>query len=1053
MQKGDENILQTIASKAEWNRGLVTKEQLVEPSDNKSSFKYFIAKNAFKKDLESRSELDAIYFNDISPVIYIKQLTEYNPNEIIKFHNRFWNEGRTPLSLIITPQLIKILDNFSKPIGDNENIHKIQIGNDFSTSEEDLKRLSGILHQSKLDSELVIGESLNIKIDQRVDRKLIEQLRQARKILHFDYNLDFSTIHDLLGRSLFTLYLEHRDILTKEDILSVTGKSVDFFSLLKNYPIETYQLFTFLKDKFNGDLFPITEREISAVNSNSKILSVIYDCYTGEKDLRNGQFSFFRLFNFKHIPIELISAIYEEFMSEEDAEKRKIIENQTSIKRDIGAYYTPQMLVEFVYNEILPMPSKNDHNFNIKILDPACGSGIFLVEGFKRLIERWKFSFHTDELTKNDLLKLLRENIFGIELHPEAIKIAAFSLYLTFLQYMNPRDILRKVKFEPLIFWTKGEGDEEYDERNADKSGFNLLRANTFIRETDNYKTNTIEVVETFFKTEFNLIVGNPPWRRSKVNVSIVEWAEKNAWEVKKDIVKAYLVYAPFISKKATIALISSAKVLFNTTSIEDEYRTRFFKENKVSVVVNFSVVRNVLFEKAKQAAALIIYQHRLDAKIDLSETVIYVVPKTQASIKNRKTITIDASEIKHIPLQEIIKTNSKIFKIAMYGGFRDLKLINILNSYPKIQAINHIEAVGLNNDATANHRGNPNLGENIFIDSRSVESYYIPKGNKPTFMTHPKYNELRSITKDIFSPPLITIKIGNNEVDICSAYIDYPCAYETYLLGLKFPGKSVNFHKAFVTCLNSSLARYYYILISGSWGVDRGRVQRNELLDFPLLTENFPIEIIDLLSNKLDLIIAVKNKEWSNSHYDDLDIYPIKNEIDEIIYKFLNITLSEQALIKSLIKFSGVAGDNYRIFNAENPIDIEEDLRPYAQTYIDIVNAHYKGSSIVLKAEIFTKSDPKDQLASIKFYFDKTNTGKNNIEQSEINISEILAEINEYSFKKHNASIFYRRFIKYDLKNAFYLIKPNQKRFWTTAFALNDADDLIVEILNQKDN
>lgn len=1044
MSDKKKNILTALTVESEWGNSLITKEQLNEPLNSKSSFKYFIAKNAFKDDDNSNTEPDAIYFNDIAPVLYIKQLKDYNPKEIAKIHNRFWNEGRTPLSLIITPQQIKILDNFSKPTETN-NISHIELKG-FGSSEKDLKQLAEILHQSKLDSEEVIGKLFKVKTEERVDRKLIEQLRTARNILHNNFGLDFSTIHDLLGRSLFTLYLEHRNILTKEDIREETGVEVDFFELLKTYPEETYKLFSFLKQKFNGDLFPITDKEKNAVKANPNILNIIYDCYTGEKDLNKQQLSFFRLFDFKHIPIELISAIYEEFMSEEDIEKNKIFDSKQASKRDLGAYYTPQMLVEFVYNEILPMPSTEDHNYNIKILDPACGSGIFLVEGYKRIIERWKFAHKTDKLDKDVLFQLLKDNIYGVELHPEAIKITAFSLYLTFLQYMNPREILRKVKFEPLIYWTKGEEDGEYDNRNPEKFGLNLLRANTFIRETETYKSSPDTAIESFFNTEFSLIVGNPPWKRSNVNDSIIDWAEKNGWEVKKDIVKAFLAYAPYISHTATIALISSAKVLFNTTKIEDDYRIRFFKENKVSVVTNFSVVRDVLFEKAKQAAALIIYQHRTDDKIDLSENVIYVVPKTKTAIKNRKTITIDSSEIKFLPISEILRENSKIFKIAMYGGLRDLKLFNVLNGYPKIQDIEHIEAVGLNNDATAKHKGNPNLENNSFIDSKSVKPYYIPKGNR-IFKTHPKYEVLRTIKKDIFSPPLIGIKIGNNDVDICSAYIDYPCAYETYLLGLKFPEKSVSYHKAFVCCLNSSLARYYYILISGSWGVDRGRVQRNELLEFPLITELFSDEVIKLLSEKLDRIIEIKNNVFNNLE----DEFDIIKDIDKVIYDALDLTLSEQSLIESLIQYSGVVGDNYNVYKAEKSIDID-GVKEYAQTYLNVVNSHFEESNIRLKSEVYKKINQRYELAVIKFYFDRQ-TKKEEIIESESDLLSVLREVNEYAFKEYNASIYYRRFIKYDIKktNSFYIIKPNQKRFWTKALALSDADDLIVEILNRR--
>ena len=75
-----------------------------------------------------------------------------------------------------------------------------------------------------------------------------------------------------------------------------------------------------------------------------KCLEAIKNCFTDNIE----QLSFnWRLFQFQYIPIELISSIYEEFMSEEDEKHFEIIKEK-------GAYYTPQMLVEFVLNEVLP---------------------------------------------------------------------------------------------------------------------------------------------------------------------------------------------------------------------------------------------------------------------------------------------------------------------------------------------------------------------------------------------------------------------------------------------------------------------------------------------------------------------------------------------------------------------------------------------------------------------------------------------------------------------------------------------------------------------------
>lgn len=1038
-------ILKKISSQAGWQNGLVTRELNKKPESSKFAFQYYIANNAFN---DSTLNLDAIYFTDTTPIIYIKELSSYDHNLVIELHKRFWNECRTPLTLIITPDVIKVLDNYAKPVNNPNEISRIEIET-FNTTEQDLERLAGILKQSKLDSEKVFGYEFTLSTNQRVDKKLISQLREARKQLHDIYKLSFSTIHDLLGRSLFTLYLEQREILTEKEIKYVTKVSSNFFELLQNYPDETYTLFTFLKEIFNGDLFPITKEEINSVKKHPEILNVIYECYSGKKELKTGQGNLFdNLFDFKHIPIELISAIYEEFMSEEevDTNKKEIIKS----KRDLGAYYTPQMLVEFVYNEVLPMPSRYDCNYKLKILDPACGSGIFLVEGFKRIIERWKYSHQQTELTKETLSELLLNSIYGIEIHPEAIKITAFSLYLTFLHHMNPREILRKVKFSPLVLWTN---TEEIKSREGKKFGANLLQANTFIRESQKFKNNPSEKIKTFFSNEFNLIVGNPPWKRSNVDEEIVQWAKENSWEIEKDIVKAFLAYAPSISSKATIALISAAKVLFNTSKTDYDFRNLFFIKNQVSIITNFAVVRNVLFEKAKFAAALLIYKARKKVEINLDERIIYCVPKSSNAIKNRNTIAIDASEIKYIPTQEVLKPDSKIFKIAMYGNLRDLKFINRLNKMKSINEQDVVQGMGLIKDKDAKRKGNSHLGNNYFIDADDILPYYTPQ-TKVKLKQHKDYASFRTDDRDIFSSPLILFKEGTKFGELCCSYIDFDCAFLTNSKAIKFTNQNINFHKAFIACLNSSLATYYFISITSSWGVSKGGlIQKNEVSLFPAVPYYLNTKAINELAQKVDKIISI----YKSNAFDDLlykeKIKPIKKEIDSILYHELKITKTEQALIENVLNFSNVIKENYKVSGAEEPVNISKDIKSYTQTYLDTINKHFKDSSIHLTSEIYPNATSKDELICVKFTFEKNRSSKSEIVESQEEISNLLHQINESTFKEHSASIYYRRIIKYDLRNAFYLIKPNEKRFWSKAQALNDADNLIVEILNQRNN
>ena len=147
---------------------------------------------------------------------------------------------------------------------------------------------------------------------------------------------------------------------------------------------------------------------------------------------------FFYAYNFKIVPIELISSIYEEFYH---PEVNKETDREPTKKSSEGAYYTPPALVEFLVNQVL---TPERLSIRPRVLDPSCGSGIFLVEAFRRIVRHRRL-----ELGKKPnfqiLQKILREQIAGIEINPEAARIAAFSLYLAMLHYLDPPSIREQI--------------------------------------------------------------------------------------------------------------------------------------------------------------------------------------------------------------------------------------------------------------------------------------------------------------------------------------------------------------------------------------------------------------------------------------------------------------------------------------------------------------------------------------------------------------------------------------------------------------------------------
>ncbi len=98
----------------------------------------------------------------------------------------------------------------------------------------------------------------------------------------------------------------------------------------------------------------------------------------------------------------------------------------------------PQPLVEFVTSQVLTADRLAN---NPTVCDPACGSGgIFLVEAYRRIV-RWEMTRRERRLTTAELQELLLTRVAGIDINAEAVRLAAFSLYLAYLSYQSPPDI------------------------------------------------------------------------------------------------------------------------------------------------------------------------------------------------------------------------------------------------------------------------------------------------------------------------------------------------------------------------------------------------------------------------------------------------------------------------------------------------------------------------------------------------------------------------------------------------------------------------------------
>ena len=160
-----------------------------------------------------------------------------------------------------------------------------------------------------------------------------------------------------------------------------------------------------------------------------------------------------------------------------------------------AAYYTPRHLVDLVLDELVPWQGDVTEQ---TILDPSCGSGIFLAEAFRRFAYRHTIA-HGQSPSFKSLSGLLTRCIYGVDISSAAIGVSAFSLYLALLEHVDPPTAWREARLPVLV-------------------GRNLVVSDFF---EDHALANR----------HFDLIVGNPPWR-SALTRAASEWVHEQKTEL-----------------------------------------------------------------------------------------------------------------------------------------------------------------------------------------------------------------------------------------------------------------------------------------------------------------------------------------------------------------------------------------------------------------------------------------------------------------------------------------------------------------------------------------
>ena len=938
------------------------------------------------QEIREKLQLDAAFFHGNVPVVYFKELQTVDDEYLWRLHRSLWNHNRAPLLIAVLPQEVRVYNCFAPPQRTSDQLtpenptllkQAVQQATDVLALRQEL---TDYRRREIVSGRFVRAQQGRFNRKHRVDYRLLENLRKLRRRL-IDGGLSESVANSLLGRSIFVRYLEDRGVIN-ENNLRRFASGPSFHDLLEGSRDETYQLFDELARRFNGDLFPIDDPEREQVKPQH--LRLLGRFLRGE-EVSSGQM-YFWAYDFKYIPIELISAIYETFLDED--------------RQETSAYYTPPEIVDFVLNEVLPFETKTQC---IRILDPACGSGIFLVEAYRRLVTRHRHTRGGQNLSFEELRDLLTGSIHGVDLSEEAIQVAAFSCYLALLDFLEPKSIWEEVRLPRL-------------------KGTNLF-VNDFF-----------DINALFNERPYDIIVGNPPWR-SRLTEQAADYVGRNHHPIgDKQIAQAFLWRAPtLLADEGRVCLLAPSKgVLFNQSGPNREFRRQFFMAIQVTQVVDFSAFRRSLFRGAVAPMAAVFCQMPSGSERRRNE-LMYLSPHPSPLSEGLAGIVVFGDEMRRFSRRQVAG-HPYIWKVALWGTPRDLTLIDDLcERFPSLDEVGQRrgwlirEGVSVNG-SSANRA--PKLAAMRYVPVDAVEPFHISSSQEERINCEVFH---RPGNSRVYKGPHILIRGGVMAGGfLASAFLPDDAVFKNGIIGIAGPPKDRDYLKIASAYVNSSLARYYQFLTASTWGVERDVVRLTEYKSLPCA---IPVEDTDLLRGMVALVDQIQRTS------EDWDWRP---ELDELVYRSYGVTSSEQQTIED---FLGTAMDRYYRGLLSNAFEAPtvEDLTFYAQAYADVFAETTGGNRELLP--IVYEGTPPYRAVSFRLA-PRRIQGRHPDIKSEPELESLLVKLEQIATEKHAQSLYFRRNVKVFEPDAIHIVKPAERRFWTRSAAYNDADETFVQLL-----
>lgn len=454
-----------------------------------------------------------------------------------------------------------------------------------------------------------------------VDKEFLQSLNNWRTFLanslsRNNKNLDEDELNfcvqQTIDRIIFLRIAEDRSV---EPYGTLKGalKSGDYYQNL-------FRQFQQADDKYNSGLFDFKKDKISKTLTieNKVIKTIINELYYPESP-----------YEFSVLSVEILGSAYEQFLGKViriTSGHIAKIDEKPEIRKAGGVYYTPQYVVDYIVKKTVGIivEGKSPKEISkLKIVDPSCGSGSFLIGAYQYLLD-WHKNYYSKNgkplrgtkdnpltpdgnLTTAEKKRILINNIFGVDIDLNAVEVTKLSLLLKCMEGETEASIATQMKlFHERVLPTL-DGNI--------KNGNSLIDTDYYDGQLDFGDDKRIKPFnwqkafpEVFRQTGFDVVIGNPPYviiSNELFSNEVVRYLQKySVAEYKVDLYHLFIERAfKLLKKSGKLGFIVPSTWM--TQKFTSKLRKYVLENSAIDEVIHFTFK---VFEQADVFTEIIIF-------------------------------------------------------------------------------------------------------------------------------------------------------------------------------------------------------------------------------------------------------------------------------------------------------------------------------------------------------------------------------------------------------------------------------------------------------------